>query len=226
MCRLTSRYLMNIKHLTIVAGLVCMAALPVASAAPKKSSGNALPNGKPFQYLNNRIDSLQSQINLLIGRVDSLEGWQIRAEAALLKLEQQAAANAEAIALLQSEIDDIKLILATKQDIIDQSCPDNQFAYQVLSGPGVLVCRADVGANGLKAYTVEVAQDIPDATSADVVAQCPDGTVAMGGSYNSAPNLTITSAGLANNSYSVSVANTSGTRLPLTVTATCLGIAK
>lgn len=216
----------TLRNIALTLSLLCVATIPATSFAAKKGGATGLPNGKPFQYLNARIDSLQNQINLLIGRVDSLESWQIKAEAALLKLEQQTNANTAAIALLQSELDNINQILATKQDIIQQSCPDKQFVYQILSAPAGLVCRADAGANGLSIYTVDVVQDIAIDASTVLTATCPTGTVIMGGSFNSAPNLTITSSGMVDNGYSVNVANTSGAVLPLTVTGTCLGVAK
>lgn len=208
-------------------------AIPVLFALAHTTSGIAqpktapkLPNGKPFQYLNSRIDALQSQINTLIGRVDSLETWQMKAQAALAKLEQSATDNAAAIALLQSEIDNINQILQTKQDILKESCPANQSVYQILSAPAGLVCRPDAGANGLSVYTVDVAQDIAVTSNATLTATCPTGTVATGGSFNLAPGLTMTSAGLVDNGYAVTLANTTDSVLSATVTGTCLGIAK
>lgn len=216
----------SLKTIAIIIPVLFALAHSTSGIAASNKAAPKLPNGKPFQYLNSRIDALQTQINTLIGRVDSLETWQIKAEAALIKLEQRTTENAAAIALLQSEIDNIKQILETKQDIIKESCPDNQTVYQILSAPAGLICHADAGAKGLSVYTVDVVQDIAITSNTILTATCPSGTVAMGGSSNLAPGLTMTSDGLVDNGYAVSIANTTETVLPATVTATCLGIAQ
>jgi hypothetical protein len=212
----------------IIVPSILAIALPstsIADAKPNPTMKGSLPKGKPFQYLNSRIDYLQAQINLLIGRVDSLDAWQIKAEKVLLKLEQDTAKNAAEIALLTSEIENIKTILQTKQDIINQDCPANQVVAGVTQSPAGLVCRQDIGANGLAKFSVENIQNVAATSSQDVAATCPSGTAPMGGSYNAAPSLTVVSSGIVDNGYSVNVANTTAGVLPVTVTATCLGIA-
>jgi len=200
-----------------------------AVAAPKKSSSSAsttlkgsLPNGKPFQYLNSRINALQAQIDLLIGRVSSLEEWQIKAQAALDQLRLDVDKNAILIGLLQAQIDDINDILETKQNIISGECPAGQYVYSILAD-GSLVCRADVGAKGLAVLTVEKVADVAAGATADVLAECPVGTPA-GGSYNAAPDLVVNSAGIVANGYNVNATNLTGAALPVSVTATCMAI--
>jgi len=211
----------------LASGFLGFAHTSTVIAAPKSSPTlkGSLPKGKPFQYLNARIDSLQAQINKLIGQVSSLEAWQAKAEAALITLQKNTADNAAAIALLTSELDNIKSILDTKQDIITGTCPDGQYVYEISQSPSTLICRADLGANGLTAFTVQTTQEIAANSSAVVAAECPTGSVPSGGSYEATPGLTITASGIANNGYSVDAANTTGAALTLNVTGTCVGVA-
>ena len=181
------------------------------------------PNGKPFQYLNSRIDSLQDQIDLLVGRVHSLEEWEVKAQLALDKLEVDVNKNATAIALLQGQIADINDILKTKQDIINHECPDNQYLYKISATEG-LVCRTDLGSNGLAMLTVKNVVSVPvSSTPVDVNATCPAGSAPTGGSFNAPQDLTVNSFGITPEGYSVNVTNTSST-LEVSVTATCLAV--
>lgn len=202
-----------------------------ALAAPTKAATTSsasttlkgsLPNGKPFQYLNSRIDALQAQIDLLIGRVTSLEDWQVKAQLALDKLELNVAKNAAAIALLEGQIADIKAILDTKQDIINGECPQNQYLYKVSPTDG-LVCRADVGANGLTVLTVEQVGKVDPAATAEVTAKCTAGS-ATGGSFNAAPGLIVNSSGITPDGYKVSATNPTLLPLDVIVTATCVAV--
>lgn len=193
-------------------------------AGPKTANftmKGALPNGKPFQYLNDRIDSLEAQLNLLIGRVSSLEDWQSRAQAVLDKLQLDVVRNAAAIALLQAQLQDVRDILDTKQNIIDGQCPANQYLYKISPTDG-LVCRSDVGANGLAMLAVEVYADVAASSTVDVAASCPAGSVPTGGSYNAAPEQTVNSAVITSGGYNVNVTNSTAISLPITVKATCL----
>jgi hypothetical protein len=203
--------------------MTALAMPAVGFAAPgKKTAKPVLPKGKPFQYLNSRID-------LLIGRVDDLEAWRTSAEATLAKLELNTAANAAAIAILELRIQAAEEILATKQDIIEGECPAGQAAVSVAQAtdttPATLVCSASVGANGLSVSTVEVYQDIAPTSNADVIAVCPAGTVPMGGSYMAGAGLTVVSTDIVDTGYKVTVGNESTTiTSSITVTAKCLGI--
>ena len=217
----------------IIATSLLVFCLPsTAVAAPKAVAANnsasttmkgALPNGKPFQYLNSRISALQAQIDLLIGRVSSLEEWQVKAQQALETLELNVAKNAAAIALLEGEIADIKDILATKQDIINGECPAGQYLYKISSTEG-LVCRADIGANGLGLFSVTVVPDIAPTSTTDVAASCPAGSVPTGGSFNAAGGLIVNFSGIKDLGFNVNVTNPTPSPLPLTVTATCLAV--
>jgi hypothetical protein len=201
--------------------------LPTTSfAAPKPSptQKGSLPHGKPFQYLNSRIDSLQTQLNFLVGRVDGLEAWQFKAELVLLQLQQHSAQNAAAIALLGSEIENIKLILQTKQDIIDQVCPLGQHVSGISGSLTSLICGSDVGANGLALLTVKNTNQVAAQSAAILRSQCPVGTVVTGGSFEASPGLTVNSAGIVDTGYEVNVANTSDALQTLNITATCLAI--
>jgi len=217
----------------VVSGVLAFAQPLTATAAPKSAppgksgstNSGSLPKGKPFQYLNSRIDALQSQIDGLIGQVSTLEAWQAGAEAALEKLQQDSATNAAAIALLQSELDDVKSILDTKQDIIDGTCPEGQYVYGMTPSPPTLLCRADFGAKGLALTTVLATLEIPATSSETVTAECPPGSVPSGGSYE-AFDLEVSASGLSDTGYSVTAANPTGAALTLNVTATCLGVAQ
>lgn len=216
----------------LLSGLIALAH-PAAALGSQKSnsrsnsptSQGSLPKGKPFQYLNSRIDALQTQIDRLIGQVSTLEEWQASAEEALSTLMKNSTGNAEAIALLEAEIESIKSILATKQDIITGTCPPGQHVYEISASPATLLCSADLGSNGLAAFTVQVSTEIPAAESAVVAAECPDGSVPTGGSYEAALGLEVTSAGIADNGYEVAAANPTAGALTMNVTGTCLGLA-
>jgi len=196
-----------------------------AQTATSPTLQGSVPKGKPFRYLHSRIDALQQQIDALIGHVDSLREWQEQAQEALLILQEDTAANKAAIALLESEIANVSSLVETKQDIISGTCPDGQYVYEISQGPAELVCRADMGANGLIVETVMVSNSIPANSSEVVTAECSTGAIPMGGSYEAAPGLEITSSGIEGNGFAVNVANTTVDGLLLNVTATCVGIA-
>jgi hypothetical protein len=209
-----------------LAGILAFTQPSICLAKPKSSptQNGSLPQGKPFQYLNSRIDSLQGQLNTLIGQVSNLEAWRVKAELVMLKLRQNTVKNAKAIALLESEIENINTLLDTKQDIIDGQCPDNQYVYKITNSPAGLVCRADIGANGLAVLTVKTSYEIAAKAAAIFSSQCPTGSVVSGGSYDASPALTVSSAGIVENGYEVNVANTSDALQTLNITATCLAV--
>ena len=214
----------------LVSGLLAFAQPAMVMAAPKASSKSptnqgATPRGKPFVALNSRIDALQAQIDGLIGQFASVEAWMTAAQAALDKLQLDTAANADAIAVLQGQIATVEGILATKQDIINGTCPDGTTVYEIPAELSALVCRTDLGTNGLAVFTVQETQDIAAAGDAVVTAACPADSAPAGGSYVAAPGLEISSAGIEANGYSVVVANPTDASLTLNVTATCLGAA-
>lgn len=216
----------------LVSGVLAFAQPAVVMAAPKASSKSptnqgATPRGKPFVALNSRIDALQAQVDTLIGQFSSLEEWMTDAQSALETLQQNTTANAAAIALLESEIAAVKATLDTKQDIISGTCPDGQYVYAIDAATSTLVCRADLGANGLAVSTVLKNEEIPAQSSAvDVLAECPAGSVPTGGSAEAAPDLEIADEGIVPNGYSAIVANPTQAALTLNVTAICLGVAK
>jgi len=198
------------------------------AVSPKSSTTNkgTTPNGKPFQYLNARIDALQAQVDTLIGKVANIEQWQAGAQAALDTLQADSATNAAAIAVLQGEMAAVQAALDTKQDIITGSCPDGQFVYEIGQSPATLICRADVGVKGLSVYTSEATQDVEVNSTLTLAADCPAGTVPTGGSFVAAPDLTDVSASITATGYSVTATNLTELAQPLVVTATCLGVAK
>ncbi len=215
----------------LVSGMLALAQPAAVMAAPKAASKSltnqgATPRGKPFVALNSRMDALQLQIDTLIGQFGSLEEWMTDAQAALDKLELDTVANADAIALLQSQLAAVEKALASKQDIISGTCPDGQYVYEIDAATSTLVCRADLGANGLAVLTASITSDIAAGTSAEVLAECPSGSVPTGGSADEVSGLDIASQGLVDNGYAVSAANTTEANLSLNVTATCLGVAQ
>lgn len=215
----------------LVSGLLAFAHPAVVMAAPKTSSKSlsnqgATPRGKPFVALNSRIDALQMQVDTLIGQYSSVEEWMTDAQAALETLQQNTAANAAAIALLESEIAAVKTTLETKQDIISGTCPEGQYVYEIDAETSTLVCRADLGAKGLIVSTVLKTEQIPAESAVDVLAECPAGSVPTGGSAQATPELQITEEGIVTNGYSATVANPTDAALTLNVTAICLGVAQ
>jgi hypothetical protein len=191
-------------------------------AAPRvnRAASGSLPQGKPFQYLNSRIDALQAQINHLIGRVDSLEAWEGEAKIVLTQLQANTAANAAAIALLTGEIENIQTILATKQDIISSQCPAGQYVSSI--SQSTVICRVDSVQPAV--YTVFTYKNIASKTTDIITAACPPASAVTGGSHQSV-NLQINGEGIdpLNNGWSVNATNLTTGSLPLISIATCIG---
>jgi hypothetical protein len=179
-----------------------------------------LPQGRPFQYLNSRIDALQAQINQLIGQVYSLEAWEAEAKIVLTQLQANTTANAASIALLTGEIKNIQSILATKQDIISSQCPSGQYVSSI--SQSTVICRADSAQPTV--YTVFTYKNISSNATDILTAACPPASAVTGGSHQSA-NLQINSEGIdaVNNGWSVNATNLTTGSLPLISIATCTG---
>jgi hypothetical protein len=205
----------------LIAASLLLAILPSTGfSAPKanKDASGSLPNGKPFQLLNSRIDALQVQIDNLIGRVNNLEEWEAKAKKALYRLKLNTAANAAKIAILTGEIDNIQNILATKQDIISSQCPAGQYVSSI--SQSTVICRADSVQPAV--YTVFTYKNIASNTTDIITAACPPATAVTGGSHQSA-YLLINGEGIdpLNNGWSVNATNLTTGSLPLISIATC-----
>jgi hypothetical protein len=190
-------------------------------AAPKanNAASSSLPPGKPFKYLNSRIDTLQAQINTLIGQVGSLEDWEAEAKIVLTQLQANTATNATKIALLTGEIKNIQSILATKQDIISSQCPAGQYVSSI--SQSTVICRVDSVQPAV--YTVFTYKNIASNTNDTITAICPPATAVTGGS-NQSVNLLITEGiDLLNNGWKVNATNLTTGSLPLISIATCIG---
>ena len=116
------------------------------------SEGTDVPNGKPFQTLQSQIDILVGQVDSMEGRLDALEsavsGLQSN-DRRLLRLISQNADdiqdNSDLIAAMQVEIDALEVTIALKQDILNGTCPTGQAV--IAANAGSLVC-GEVGTSG------------------------------------------------------------------------------
>ena len=150
----------------------------------------ALPNGTPFQQIQEQFASIDDQIEDLVGRVESLEERVAAGEAAITDLEtanaliqQQitvlegnVAANADEIDSLhelynnnlnvieglQTQINEINENLALKQDIVNGTCPSGS-ALQSINPDGSVTCVST--SNGISSFSVTAYQWVTPMTS-------------------------------------------------------------
>lgn len=191
---------MNNKNGTYVALITASLTLGAISPALAASTTNkgSTPNGKPFQYVQTQVVSLQGQIDTLVGQVSSLEERMSASEQALVALKQEAASlqeqiyandgditqlqvqlanNTALIATLETQIANMHDLLALKQNVIDGTCPEGESIRQV-NEDGSVACEVDdSGATGISAVTVYKYGGVVQ----HMYTNCPTGYIVTGG---------------------------------------------
>lgn len=175
-------------------------------------ASDKLPNGKPFQSLNNTISNLESQVNDLVTSATTLDSAILsytqaiellnnRNQELLVFIEQNAdniealqdemEENSNLIITLQSDINSIERQLTLKQNNINGKCPSGEAAVEILDD-GSLVCSetSTTTSNGItmKRYigykSIEDEEPMLPGNLYHVLSQeCPDGYLVTSGSY-------------------------------------------
>lgn len=141
-------------------------------------NGNgSTPNGRPFQALQDQIDSL-------IGDVTTLEEAIAAVESEIDDLEDAVGDNGDLIAALQAEIVRINEELAQKQDFIDGKCEVGSSIRQI-NDDGSVVCEFfDVASNISRVYVKAKGQPAGYDQQTLARAYCPTGYTLTGGGYS------------------------------------------
>lgn len=183
----------------LVMACISLAAIQVQA----KDREQTLPNGQPFQELQSQIFSLQEQIDLLVGRVSSIEERLTADQSAIAELQvrnveleakiiayagdieamqAQLANNNMMIAILESEIESIQDVAEIKQVVDSGVCPSGGNAIATGDGNGI-GCLMHGGSQAV-VFDVEISTY----GSASASAICPKGFFVTGGGYR-APNI-------------------------------------
>ena len=179
-----------------IALLTCGALLAGSAVAATDSS---LPNGKPFQYIQDQIVEISIAYTDLAERVlvmeqtivslqdenEFIESRIVNNKGDIEAQEEKIAGNTQLIGALQYEVSNLENYILLKQNLIDGKCEDSQ-AVAEINEDGSLVCRlVDVDgtissdlAIKTNEYTVymNLSEEYMDIT-------CPDGLKAMSGGW-------------------------------------------
>ena len=201
-----------------------------ATASSVDTQDGFRPQGRPFLELWSHIDTIEEDLDALVGRVDTMEEQiaanmdaiaALQAQTADLQaqidensgdiaaLQEQVDQNADLISALQAEIDSIQTILDQKQDILDGSCPPDQFLVEIFPD-GAIVCESASAGNLVRTLVQDILtlDAFEDQTG---VLPCPVGSIAVDASYSVPPDVkvnTLTTA--AGTEGEIGVVNTGG----------------
>lgn len=193
---------------TIGAVLALMMLSPNFVFADSSTNHGSTPNGKPFQYVQGQISTIQSQIDALKAQVTTINGELAADKQAITLLQnditslngQVSALQAQSgdnsqeinflqdeifqdqvqIGQLQGEINGINTEIQFKQNVINGVCPPGSAVISV-DHSGSLVCGTTGGTlQTAFAYNAETIS--PDSLTT-IIAQCPAGYIASGGGY-------------------------------------------
>lgn len=167
------------------------------------------PQGRPFVEIIGLVSDIKDQLNLLVVRMDTLEGQLGANEDAILILQQKNAdleaqlamiseqadyenlqdlisQNLQMIHIIEAEIDSIDEQLVLKQNIIDGNCADGSAVTQVLEDGSLVCVSVGTGEPG----TFETVRSFYSTAVAPFTIQttrvfCPDGYSVTGGGFSS-----------------------------------------
>jgi hypothetical protein len=195
----------------LLAGSALFFSVTICSTVSAKSGvsqGTSLPNGKPFQTIQNYLDDIQAQIDAVVGHVDSLEDRVTALETAVADLQAQDAellllieqntddvvdlqaqfdANETLITAMQVEISNLTFLVNEKQNIVDGTCMPGS-SIRVINPDGSVACEIDDASSAVQRVRVSNSLDLAAALLTGwtglVTATCPSGYTLTGGGFS------------------------------------------
>ena len=204
------RYIMNTQSRLKLAALAASTLFVTQLHAEPSGKGNGeTPNGVPFKHLQEQIDqnktdldalaastgasiaSIEADVMLIQQDISDLAARITANENDIAVLQSDVDANASQIsaleaetAALQSDLDNLEASLASKQDVLDGSCPVNS-SLRVIYPDGSFICEVDTS-DTYQSILVRVGGYVPVSSSYSVMRRavsgnCPSGYFAVSG---------------------------------------------
>lgn len=167
-----------------------------AHAQNNKSAAKGAANGKPFQYLQEQIDSNAATLDALAAdhgaAIESIQNQILELQAEAAHLQDQIDSHAGDITALEAELALLNLQIAAKQDVLLGSCAEGS-SLRAINADGSFICEYDdIGQNYISIVDAHsfVYPVVPyDGTLFGfgypaytwLVATCPAGYTAIGG---------------------------------------------
>ncbi len=153
------------------------------------SDNTGLPNGKPFQTIQNQIDILTGNVSSIEERLEALENAVVGLQSNDRRLLNLIGKNGNAIEdntvlieIIQQEIQGLKEAIELKQNIIHGRCSDGQAMIGIMED-GSVAC-AEVGTTGnLERVISSGYKPMQGTTAAKATATCPQGYILSGGGF-------------------------------------------